>query len=73
MHDITNEYLTTKQYAELTHQSVRTCERQRMEDTGPKFIRLGRKVLYLRKDIDDWLESRKFENTAEAKAAEVRS
>jgi len=71
MHNIQDEYLTTPQYAKLTHQSIRTCERQRMDGTGPKFIRLGRKILYLRKDVDTWLESRKFENTAEAKAAGI--
>lgn len=43
--------------------AVRTLERWRTEGTGPKFIRLGRRVLYRRSDLEDFVRRRTLEHT----------
>ena len=35
---------------------------------GPVFVRLGRKVGYMRPDLDDWLAARRTINTSDAAA-----
>ncbi len=67
-----SEYLIQQQAAELLHISVRTLERMRLEGTGPRFLKAGRRVLYSRLAIEQWLETREFESAAEARAAGVR-
>lgn len=64
-------YLTQQHAAELLHISPRTLERMRVEGTGPTFLKAGRRVLYVRTDIEDWLEANSFTSTSESKA--VRS
>ncbi len=66
------ELLTQKQAAELLHISTRTLERMRLEGTGPRFRKAGRRVLYSRLAIEQWLETREFESAAEARAAGIR-
>ena len=38
---------------------VATLQRKRSEGKGPMFIKDGAKVLYARKDLDNYMESRK--------------
>ena len=52
--------------------TIRKLRIRRRDGTGPKFIKVGRAVLYRRSAIEDWLESREFESTAEAKMAGIR-
>ncbi len=49
--------------------SKRTWERRRQEGNGPRFITVGKKVLYRHSDVEEWLRDNTFSNTAEAKAA----
>lgn len=55
------EYLTTKQVAELTGLSISFFEVGRSHNVAdrPPYARIGRRVLYRRSDIDNWLASRK--------------
>ena len=41
--------------AEYLRVSPRTLQGWRLEKRGPAFVRLGRKVLYLQSDLDDFL------------------
>jgi predicted DNA-binding transcriptional regulator AlpA len=52
--------------------SKRTWERKRQEGTGPRFITVGRRVLYRLSDIEEWLRQNTFTSTAEAAAAKER-
>ena len=52
--------------------SKRTWERKRQEGTGPRFITVGRRVLYRQSDIEEWLRQHTFGSTAEAAAAKER-
>jgi excisionase family DNA binding protein len=61
--------LTTAQLADLLHVSLRTLERGRQDGTGVPFIKLGRRVLYRRSDVEDVLEALSFTSTAEVRRA----
>ena len=63
------DLLTQPQAAELTRLSGRTLERHRLAGTGPKFVRLGRRVLYRRDDLEQWLIECTYRSTSEADAA----
>jgi predicted DNA-binding transcriptional regulator AlpA len=45
--------------------SERTLERLRGRGGGPKYSRLGRRVVYRRADLDAWVASRSFDNTTQ--------
>lgn len=61
--------LTTAQLAQLLGVSQRKLERDRQDGTGAPFIKIGRRVLYRRSDVEAHLEARLFCCTAEAKSA----
>lgn len=57
----TDELLVTKQLPEITGVSTSWLEKARLNDCGPKFIRIkssGKrgKVLYRRSDVEAWLQ-----------------
>jgi predicted DNA-binding transcriptional regulator AlpA len=56
-----DEYLTTRQVAELTGLSVQFFEMGRSRDAGdqPPYCRVGRRIVYRRSDVEQWLASRK--------------
>ncbi len=58
--------LTEQDVAALTRLSTRTLERRRLDGTGPTFIKLGRRVVYRRQDVDTWIERNRFASTSEA-------
>lgn len=62
-------YLSQPEAAELLRLSPRTLERHRLSGTGPRFCRLGRRVVYRRADLDAWAEENAFRSTSEADAA----
>ncbi len=62
-------YLTTKETAKYVRCSPRTLEAYRLDGTGPKFVKAGRKVLYRISDLEAWMASRTFLSTSEADAA----
>ncbi len=63
-----NLYLTQEEAAAYMRLSPRTLERHRVEGTGSRFVKLGRRVLYRRSELDDWGASRTFGSTSEADA-----
>ena len=64
-------YLTTQEAAAYLRLSSRTLERHRVEGTGSRFVKLGRRCLYRRSDLDDWAASQTFRSTSEADAADA--
>ncbi|MEO1015361.1 MAG: helix-turn-helix domain-containing protein [Pseudomonadota bacterium] len=56
-----DEFLNTKQVAELTGLSVPFFEmgRSRSAEDQPPYHRVGRRILYRKQDVLDWLEGRK--------------
>jgi hypothetical protein len=61
-----DEMLNTKATAQLTGLALATLAKLRCLGGGPKFFALGRKILYRRSDLIEWLNARRFANTTEA-------
>lgn len=56
MHDTSSQQLlSTREAAEHLRNSSRTFIRWRGLGLGPPYIRVGGKVRYLRRDLDEWL------------------
>jgi hypothetical protein len=53
-----NDYLDDSGLAEELRVSIRTVWRWRAERKGPPCTRLGKKVLYRRSTVKQWLEAR---------------
>ena len=52
--------------AEYAGLSVSFFNRARLAGDGPVFLKLGRRVVYDRADLDSWLASRKRRSTSAA-------
>ncbi|MDR3106753.1 MAG: helix-turn-helix domain-containing protein [Bifidobacteriaceae bacterium] len=50
------DHMTTKEVAELCRTSQETVRYWRHVGKGPLGFKLGRKVLYRRRDVEAWLE-----------------
>jgi len=46
--------------------SVSTLAKLRVTGGGPVFVKAGRKVLYRKQDLVEWLDARRVRNTTEA-------
>jgi excisionase family DNA binding protein len=57
--------LTQAETAELLRLSERTLERWRVQGGGVPFVKLGRRVVYRRIDIDKWVASHVVSSTSE--------
>jgi len=62
------DLLTQLETAEQTRLSQRTLERHRLTGTGPKLVRLGRRVLYRREDVEEWIAANICRSTSEVDA-----
>lgn len=51
--------------AQLNGPSPRTLERWRMQGLGPKFIKVGRRVLYRQSAVERWLDQQTRSHTNE--------
>ena len=61
------QLLTITEAAELLRAPVATLRYWRHLGSGPRSFRLGRRVLYRRDDLDDWIDARR-ESGAPAQA-----
>lgn len=52
--------------AAFTGLAVATLAKLRCVGGGPKYLKLGRKIVYRRSDLSDWLNARRVANTTEA-------
>lgn len=57
-------YLTNDEAAAFLRLSPRTLEKQRVEGSGPRFRKFGRRVLYAVNDLETWADARSFEMTS---------
>lgn len=60
---------TTEGAAEYAGLSVSFLNKSRVSGFGPKFLKLGRRVMYDARDIDAWLASRSRNSTSEYRRA----
>jgi predicted DNA-binding transcriptional regulator AlpA len=54
-HEQRNELMTTAEVAELVRAPASTVRYWRHLGSGPKGFRLGRRVVYARSDVEDWI------------------
>lgn len=57
---------TTHEAAAMLRLAPRTLERFRLEGSGPRFRKFGRKVLYAPADLTAWADARAHLSTSEA-------
>ena len=60
-----NSYLNPHEAARLLGLSAKTLARYRVAGTGPVFHRFGRRIRYLREDLDSWAASRRRASTVD--------
>jgi len=53
-----NELMTGPEAAEFLRVSPQTLPRWRFDGTGPAFVRVGRKILYRRADLEEYVRRR---------------
>jgi len=64
---MTQAYLRTNDAAKYLGVSVSTMERRRLDGTGPKFRRLGARIVtYAIADLDAWASGQVLMSTSEA-------
>ncbi|MGW5522271.1 helix-turn-helix transcriptional regulator [Gordonia sp. NPDC003950] len=54
---MTTEVMDTKEAAAYVCSTPRTLEQFRYLGKGPKYYKLGQKVVYRRSDLDAWLDA----------------
>jgi predicted DNA-binding transcriptional regulator AlpA len=54
---VQRQYLSSSQVSSLTGFALTTLSVWRRTGKGPAFIRVSRKVLYDRRDVDSWLDA----------------
>ena len=60
--------LDTPQAAVYVGLTRKQLEHLRVRGGGPRYIKLGRHVRYLRADLDSWLQSHRVANTSEVRS-----
>jgi len=60
--------LNVAEAAHLLRLGRSTLNKMRVNGDGPKYRKLGRRVLYSRQDLLDWAESRTFRSTSDRRA-----
>jgi predicted DNA-binding transcriptional regulator AlpA len=56
----------------LTGLSARTLQRMRLDGSGPRFAKLGRRILYRRGDVLAWVTANTHDSTSAATVAAQR-
>lgn len=56
--------ITQEQLADRWHLSPRTLEQWRWLGKGPKFLKIGARVLYREEDVDAWEAAQVCQNTS---------
>lgn len=57
------DLLTTAEVAALTRAPASTIRYWRHLGTGPRSFRLGRRVVYARRDVDEWISAQRASQT----------
>jgi len=67
--DINEELVTTAEAARITTLAVSTLEGMRIRGGGPRYIKLGRRVVYRRSDLLAFAANNLRKSTSDAGAA----
>ena len=64
----TSRFVIQTEAAEILRVSPRTLERLRVTGEGPRFVKIGRRVLYRASDLEAWADTHTFGSTSEVEA-----
>ncbi|HEX8944812.1 MAG TPA: helix-turn-helix domain-containing protein [Gemmatimonadaceae bacterium] len=59
------ELMTTGETSQYVRHAVQTLAKWRCYGLGPRYVRVGRSILYDRADVDAWLETRMRRSTSD--------
>jgi hypothetical protein len=59
------QYLSNDEAAHILNLSPRTLEKFRVIGGGPHYRKLGRRVVYSIRDLEEWAEARACESTSD--------
>lgn len=68
IHDM-QRYLTPQEAADFLRVSKSFLDKLRIAGGGPKFIKVGSRVLYRIECLEEWMLAREFTNTSEIAAS----
>ena len=63
---IEEEKFDTGEAAKYTKLSASTLAKRRVFGGGPKYLKLGRRVVYSKRDLDDWLDAHRRTSTSDS-------
>lgn len=63
--------LTQTEASEYLRISGRTLERWRVTGDGPAYLKLGRRVLYSKQHLEEWMAERVVNSTSEARLSDA--
>ena len=69
--DLPPRYLRTPEAARFVGLSIRTLEKHRIYGTGPRYSKLGGRVVYRVEDLQTWVESGAKASTSDPGTATV--
>lgn len=61
----TMEFLDQAETAQLLRISERTLERKRLDGSGPRFRKFGRRVVYGIDELTEWADIHTYQSTSE--------
>jgi hypothetical protein len=60
-----SQYLSNQEAADILKLSPRTLEKLRVIGGGPRYRKLGRRVVYSIQDLESWAEARAYDSTSD--------
>ena len=63
--DVPTRKLCVQEAAHFLGLSVSTLNKMRLNGTGPRYLKLGRRVLYDMRDLEEWAASRARSHTSQ--------
>lgn len=67
-----SRYLTNEEAAAYLKLSPHTLNKKRVIGGGPKFRKLGSRVVYAIDDLESWIEARACDTTSDPRYAQAR-
>lgn len=72
--NMNEKLLDSATVAEIIGLAPTTLAKRRVSGDGPPFVKLGARVLYPARELQEWIEARpRFQNTAQMTVARSRS
>lgn len=69
---LAGRYLTNEEAAAYLKLSPHTLNKKRVTGGGPKFRKLGSRVVYAIDDLESWIEARACDTTSDPRYAQAR-